>query len=243
MNKVQIVLILTLVAAIGILWTSISNYYLIALLFGMTLFLFSMSMAIRAQFYVQSISRTKEKGVLLSFDDGPDPVYTPVILDILKKHHAKAMFFRIGKKIKGNEALLRRMQDEGHLLGSHSYSHDPKLGFWTKKKVTEDISQGHGELLRVIPGAGNYYRPPFGVTNPTIALALKKCGLHSVAWSVRSFDTRKKDPDKLLKMLTGKIKGSDIVLLHDTQSITVSILEPLILELQSRNLTLKAELK
>lgn len=242
MSKIQVVLLLVLTAAIGIFLSSISNYYLIALILVTASFLIVMSMFLRAQFFVKSIVRTTENNVLLSFDDGPDPVNTPLVLDILKKHNIKAMFFLIGKKVKDNEAVVQRIQDEGHLLGSHSFSHDPKIGFWNRSQTTQDIEKGHRELLNIIPGAGNWYRPPFGVTNPAIAFALKTCGLQSVAWSLRSFDTMKKDPNKLLESLKGKIKGSDIVLLHDTQKITVSILEPLILDLKSKKLTLKAEL-
>ncbi|WP_339864439.1 polysaccharide deacetylase family protein [uncultured Algoriphagus sp.] len=242
MTKPQVVFGVAILAAVTILLTSVSNYYLIALMVCVSLFLFGMSMFLRAQFFVKSIFRSSENNVLLSFDDGPDPLNTPIVLDILKKNGATAMFFLIGKKLKGNEALIRRIHEEGHLLGSHSFSHDPKMGLWDKARTAADIEKGHEELLKIVPGAGDWYRPPFGLTNPNIAAALMKCGLKSIGWSVRSFDTVKKDPTKLLDKLTQEIKGSDIVLLHDTQDITVSLLETLILELKSRNLTLKAEL-
>lgn len=242
MNKVQVVLGIAGVLIAVILAGSFSYYYLILPVVGAALFLFGMSFWITSQFFLRSVLTTTENNVLLSFDDGPDPVNTPLVLDILKKHGVKAMFFLIGKKIAGNEAILQRIHQEGHLLGSHSFSHDPKVGFWSWEKVTADIDNGHKELLKVIPDAGNRYRPPFGVTNPTIASAITHCGLQSIAWSVRSFDTAKKDPAWLLDRLKQKINGSDIVLMHDTQAHTVSILEPLILELKSRNLTLKAEL-
>ncbi|PZX48706.1 polysaccharide deacetylase family protein [Algoriphagus chordae] len=242
MSKTQVVLVIAILAAIRILLTSISNYYLIALALGLVLFLFGMSMFLRAQFFVESIFKTSENNVLLSFDDGPDPLNTPLILDILNKQGATAMFFLIGKKIKGNEALVQRIHAEGHLLGSHSFSHDSKIGLWNKLRTRTDIAKGHEELLKVVPSAGNWYRPPFGLTNPNIASALKECGFSSVGWSVRSFDTVKSDPKKLLENLSQEIKGSDIVLLHDTQELTVSLLESLIIALKSRNLTLKAEL-
>lgn len=242
MSKVQVVLGIAGLLVAAILASSVSYYYVILPVVGAALFLFGMSFRIRSQFFLRSVLTTNENNVLLSFDDGPDPVNTPLVLDILKKHGVTAMFFLIGKKIAGNEALLQRIHDEGHLLGSHSFSHDPKIGFWARGKVTADIDNGHKTLLKVIPEAGNWYRPPFGVTNPTIAAAISSCGVQSVAWSVRSFDTSSKDPDRLLKRLKKNINGSDIVLMHDTQVNTVSILEPLILELKSRNLTLKAEL-
>lgn len=245
MRKVKVVWGLAILLAVVILATSIPNFYLVVLGVGVPLFLGVMSFSIKSQFFLKSVLKTTENNVLLSFDDGPDPVNTPQILDILKEHDATALFFLIGKKVNGNEALVRRIHEEGHLLGSHSFSHDPKMGFWSKLKVTTDISDGHEGLLTVVPEAGNLYRPPFGVINPTIAMAIKNCGLQSVGWTVRSFDTVKKDPEKLLNRLKRKIKinGSDIVLLHDTQSQTVSILDSLIVDLKKRGLTLKACLK
>ncbi|WP_192348205.1 polysaccharide deacetylase family protein [Algoriphagus sp. Y33] len=242
MSKIQVALGIAVLLAVVILTTSIPNLYLIALAVGFSFFLFAMAMLIKPQFFVKYVLKTTENNVLLSFDDGPDPVNTPLVLDILKKHKVTAMFFLIGEKVKGNEALIQRMHAEGHLLGSHSYSHDPMIGLWSRKKTTLDIGDGHDALQIIIPEAGNWYRPPFGVTNPNIAFALQKCGLHAVGWTVRSYDTVKKDPEKLLESLKRKIKGSDIVLLHDTQAYTVSIVESLIVELKRKKMTLKAEL-
>ena len=152
MTKPQVVFGVAILAAVTILLTSVSNYYLIALMVCVSLFLFGMSMFLRAQFFVKSIFRSSENNVLLSFDDGPDPLNTPIVLDILKKNGATAMFFLIGKKLKGNEALIRRIHEEGHLLGSHSFSHDPKMGLWDKARTAADIEKGHEELLKIVPG-------------------------------------------------------------------------------------------
>ncbi|WPR75902.1 polysaccharide deacetylase family protein [Algoriphagus sp. NG3] len=242
MTKMHVVMIAVAIVALAILLTPVSNFYLLALVLGIFLFFGAMSLRIGAQFFLNSILTTSEGNVLLSFDDGPDPVNTPLILDILKKHNVTSVFFLIGKKVKGNEVLVRRIHEEGHLLGSHSFSHAPTMGFWNREKTTADIGDGHAELLKIIPQAGNLYRPPFGVTNPAIAYAIRKCGLQSVGWTVRSFDTIRKEPSEMLNRLKRSIKGSDIVLMHDTQPHTISILDPLILELKKRKLTLKAEL-
>ncbi|MCE7056460.1 polysaccharide deacetylase family protein [Algoriphagus sp. AGSA1] len=242
MNKLHVILMIALVVAVGILLTPISDLYVLVLVVGVLVFFGAMSLWMGAQFFLNSIPRTSAGNVLLSFDDGPDPVNTPLVLDILKKHNVTALFFLIGKKVKGNEALISRIHEEGHLLGSHSFSHAPTMGFWNRERTTTDIAEGHAELLKIIPQAGNLYRPPFGVTNPAIAYAIKKCGLRSVGWTVRSFDTIRKEPAKMLNSLKRSVKGSDIVLMHDTQPHTLSILDPLIVELKKRKLTLKAEL-
>ncbi len=207
------------------------------------LFLLVMSMSPKAGFFMESVLHTAPGNVLLSFDDGPDPEHTVRILDILKKHGVTAMFFLIGQKIPGNEELVRRIAAEGHMIGSHSLNHSPWMGFYATESTRREILDGHAQLLAVVPEAGPWFRPPFGVGNPTIAKVLAQHRMQSVGWSVRSYDTVKKDPEKLLKKLSKSIKGSDIVLLHDTQSITAEVLEPLVLALKNKNLTLKATLK
>ena len=148
MNKLHVVLFIALVLTLGILLTPISDLYVVVVMVGVLVFLGTMSLLIGAQFFLNSILRTSAGNVLLSFDDGPDPVNTPLVLDILKKHNVTALFFLIGKKVKGNEALIRRIHEEGHLLGSHSYSHDPTMGFWSRERTTSDIADGHAELAR-----------------------------------------------------------------------------------------------
>ena len=194
-------------------------------------------------FFIQSITRTIPGNVLLTFDDGPDPERTPAILEILRKHEAKAMFFLIGRKIEGQEKLIQDMAKEGHMIGSHSQNHLPWMGFMGRSQVEQELGQAHSILQKVVPYAGNWFRPPFGVTNPILAKASRKLGLQSVAWTVRSFDTARHNPENLVKTLLSQIKGSDIVLLHDTQQVTVDALEALILGLKKKNYTLKAQLK
>ncbi len=242
MTKFRVFVIFWLAIAVTIVLSPVPNYALGVWLALGVLFLGLMSMLPRFQFFVRSIRHSSAGNVLLSFDDGPDPERTGAVLDILRKHNAKAAFFLIGSKIKGNDALVERMYTEGHLIGSHTLSHSWKTGFGGKRVADREISEGHRALLDVVPTAGAWFRSPFGMTNPDVADALVKARLSHVAWSVRSFDTTKSDPQKLLKFLLSKIKGRDIVLLHDTQDVTLQLLEELILALKSQNLTLKAEL-
>ena len=91
-------------------------------------------------------------------------------------------------------------------------------------------------IYGLINKKNNLFRPPFGVTNPNIAKAIKKTKHHVIGWSVRSLDTKIKDPKKILKRITKNLKKGDVILLHDTQERTVVVLEQLLLFLQEKQL-------
>jgi peptidoglycan/xylan/chitin deacetylase (PgdA/CDA1 family) len=242
MSRIQI-LLLCVVLLTALLWAmSLPWGYYSGLWIFFGAFVFLMSMRLQSGFFVSAQVKTSSDNVMLTFDDGPDPELTPKVLDILAAEEVQAMFFLIGKKIKGNEALVRRIVEEGHLVGSHSFSHDPRMGFWGKVMVRNDIWRGHQSLQEVVPEAGQWYRPPFGVTNPNIAQAIRGCGLKVVGWSLRSTDTVIRDERRLLDRLRRKVRGGDVVLLHDTQAQTVAILPSFIHFLKERQLRIKAEL-
>lgn len=243
MFKTRVAFSLLALGSIGILLSPIPNHFVILWALLILGFLFAMSMNIRANFFVKSINKTKENQVLLTFDDGPDSQFTPQVLDLLKKYEVRAMFFLIGNKIKGNETLVQRIHQEGHLLGSHSFSHLSSMGIKGYDWVLSDIQKGHEALLEILPDVGMWYRPPFGVTNPAISRALKELELQSVGWSCRSLDTVQKNPEKLLNRILSRVKGTDIVLLHDTQSQTLEILEELIVTLKNKKNKLNAGLE
>lgn len=206
------------------------------------LFIAIMAMCLRCNFFIRSIHHTQNGNVLLSFDDGPHPELTPKILDILKAHNAKAAFFLIGKNAAKHTEIVKRIAAEGHILGSHTYNHTTAHTWQNAKKVVREIENGHREIEKIVPATPRYFRPPFGVTNPNIASALKLLELQSVGWSLRSFDTRTASETKLLRKLTAKVGSGQIVLLHDTQPETVAILPKLIAHIKSKKITLNAQL-
>jgi len=168
------------------------------------------------------------KQIALTFDDVPDPRFTPKVLDILKKHGVKATFFVVGSRAKKHPELLRRIHHEGHIIGNHSYSHTPQLTVSLKKNLEADFRRCN-DIIKTLTGAEvRFFRPPFGVTNPRYAKVLKKLDLQSVGWSLRSFDTVIKDPQRLLRRITKKLENGSIVLLHDTQAINLQTLPGLI---------------
>lgn len=149
------------------------------------------SASIRSGVYVRAFCREKtdRKVVYLTFDDGPHPPETERVLDVLRERGARATFFLIGSKVSGNEAVLRRMLEEGHALGLHTYSHAGTFPLLSFDKMLADVNEGKRAVESVAGKKISLFRPPFGVTNPTIAKVVRTLGLQTVGWDVRSFDT------------------------------------------------------
>jgi peptidoglycan/xylan/chitin deacetylase (PgdA/CDA1 family) len=192
---------------------------------------------IRANFYMPSICNhpTDEKVFALTFDDGPDPAYTLSILALLKKYDAQAAFFVIGKKIAGHEAIMQQLDKAGHLIGNHSYSHSYVYDFYSTAKVEQDLLQA-SEAIRLATGLTPcWFRPPYGVTNPNIAKAVRKLKYTSIGWDVRSLDTVVTDAGKLYDRVIRRIKPGSIVLFHDTHANTVEALEKVLIFARENN--------
>ena len=180
-------------------------------------------------FHLNSINtlNTTEKKVILTFDDGPHNPNTERVLEVLQTHGVKAIFFVIGKNIAGNEAVLKRIVAEGHTIGNHSFSHHNWIDVWSTQKVTEDFSTCQ-KLIESYQLAEKLFRPPYGVTNPNVAKAIKTLNLKSIGWSIRSYDTSIKDVEKIKQRIVSRLKPGAIILLHDRLDFMPELLESLI---------------
>jgi len=194
--------------------------YFLTLVFGSGL--------IQLNYFVNSINKGTNKGIALTFDDGPNPIITPQILDILAKENIKASFFVIGHKIEEQKELLNRIYSEGHTIGNHSFSHTKQLTTSSTKKLIEDFSLCSETIKNVINENPLFFRPPFGVTNPRYNRAIKNLNMMSIGWSVRSLDTKTNDVAKLYNRTIKKISTGSILLFHDTQEVTVEVLPKII---------------
>ncbi len=190
------------------------------------------SFKMSSQVFVDSVCSNPAfpKGLLLTFDDGPHPENTIEILDILDKNKVKALFFVIGEKVANNPQITEEINSRGHLIGIHTYSHSSFFGFYPVKKVVDEIRSTREVVSQITGKTPVLFRPPFGVTNPSIAKSVKKMGCVAVGWSVRSFDTKIKKGDEILEKTLKKLKGGDIVLFHDTVKGTVEMLDSFINE-------------
>jgi len=169
-----------------------------------------------------------EKSIAITFDDGPASDSTPRILDILKRTHTPATFFCIGKKIKLQPELVKQIDQDGHLIGNHSYSHDFFFDFYSSRKIKSELAETNSLFLGLTNKNIRFFRPPYGVTTPNIARAVDQGGFHAIGWSVRSMDTVIRNKESLLKKVTEKIKPGDVILFHDTVEVTVQILQEFI---------------
>lgn len=171
--------------------SAIAILCILAIVLSITVFMVWASASIRSGVYVRAFCREKtdRKVVYLTFDDGPHPPETERVLDVLRERGARATFFLIGSKVSGNEAVLRRMLEEGHALGLHTYSHAGTFPLLSFDKMLADVNEGKCAVESVAGKKISLFRPPFGVTNPTIAKVIRTLGLQTVGWDVRSFDT------------------------------------------------------
>lgn len=202
---------------------------IIALLFF--IFLVYASANIRSGVYVKTVSRlpANEKILALTFDDGLHPEITPLVLDILKEYNIPATFFCIGENIKKNKSLIYRIINEGHLIGNHTNRHAFTFPFFSSGRMKAEIDACWNQMVSAgLPDAPRLFRPPFGITNPSLRKALKNSGYTVIGWSVRSLDTVIKNPENVIRRVTGKIRSGSILLFHDSQAHTPEIIERII---------------
>lgn len=193
------------------------------------------SIFIQLNLYVKSINSvaefkeymeidTEAKNICLTFDDGIHAVNTPLALDILKRKNIKAHFFIIGKNIKSNEAVLKRMHEEGHCIGNHSFWHEWNFDLQNSLAMQQEIEDTNKLIKETTGVMPLIFRPPYGVTNPNLAKAIRNTHMLSMGWNLRSLDTVAKSREELLNKLIRKTKPNAIVLLHERCDITIDVL-------------------
>ncbi len=220
---------IAMVLFIGIVaWIKQDIYLVLGLLFLWSIVVALGAYFIQLNFFITAKNKlSSENSIALTFDDGPHPIHTPAALAILKEKGVTATFFLIGKNIEGNEHIVRQIVADGHAIGNHSFAHDNFSPLWSAKKIVADLAQNQ-QLLQTYTNTQILYRPPFGVTNPTIAKAIKQLNLTAVGWSLRSYDTVAKSKEMLLEKVIRSVKSKDIILLHEAAPYTISALAALI---------------
>jgi peptidoglycan/xylan/chitin deacetylase (PgdA/CDA1 family) len=203
---------------------------------GYSLIVFWGCYYVGSNFFIKIVCKaeTEKMEIAISFDDGPAENYTLEIVQVLKKENVQAAFFCIGNRIAGNEAVLKQVQEAGHIIGNHSYSHHFWFDMYSAQKMLADMKQMDMEMERVTGLTPKLFRPPYGVTNPNLAKAIAGGGYTPVGWSVRSMDTVIKDEKKLLDKINGGIKPGAVFLFHDTGKTTLAVLPKFIQEVKKR---------
>ena len=174
--------------------------------------------------------------VSLTFDDGPDEIMTPKVLDVLCKYNVKATFFIIGEKAEKHPDIVRRIVNEGHIIGAHSWSHSCYFPIQSPQTIYNELCKCE-ELIYDLTGKRILlFRPPFGVTNPLVAKAVEAKEFKCVGWSIRSLDTdESEDRLDVFKRVVRKLHNGGVILLHDRCDNADQLLEMLISELLNKD--------
>lgn len=159
---------------------------------------------------------TDEKIVAITVDDGPDPLYTPQILDILSKHKVLATFFVVGRQVEKHPGIIRREVAEGHEVANHSYTHN-NLHTMSKQEAEWELVRTNGIISQFTGKNVKWFRPPCGAYNREVTITAKECGLTNVLWT-RALETHNdKNPEQMAWRLIRGIKPGGIILMHDSR--------------------------
>jgi peptidoglycan/xylan/chitin deacetylase (PgdA/CDA1 family) len=174
-----------------------------------------------SQIFGRTLIAPRNPGELaLTFDDGPNPAWTPQLLDLLAKHSARATFFMVGNFAKAEPALVRRVAAAGHLIGNHSWSH-PNLALTPAHQVTEELTSTTDMLQQITGTTVRFFRPPFGARRPFVLRAARSLGMVPVTWNAMTTDWEIPSADAIAQNLAHTIdrlerQGSAAnIVLHD----------------------------
>lgn len=159
----------------------------------------------------------QDKQLFLTFDDGPEPEFTPRVLDLLAKHQVRASFFVIGQRARAQQTLLRRILSEGHGVFSHSLDHRYDLYFRGEKPLSQWLKASLQDLEDITQRPQKVFRPPAGILTPPLIRAASALEIPLVLWSHRFFDSTRAWTEKRALRNAQCLQAGDIVLLHDRQ--------------------------
>jgi peptidoglycan/xylan/chitin deacetylase (PgdA/CDA1 family) len=154
--------------------------------------------------------------IALTFDDGPDPAWTPRILDVLAARDVRATFFVIGERAAKSPELIRAMKSAGHEVGNHSWSH-PSLWLCAPPRTADEIARTHELLTELTGETPRYFRPPWGMVNAPMFSALRRHGLRCVFWSIQPEGRRPVAAATQIARVVARARPGAIVDLHDAE--------------------------
>lgn len=199
-------------------------------------------------------SAVARREMALTIDDGPDPVVTPQVLDVLEAYGQRATFFCIADRVAAHPALAREIVARGHSIQNHTARHRHDFSLLGPRGYAAEITRAQDLLTQATGERPTCFRAPAGLRNPFLAPVLQRLGLSLVSWTRRGFDTRERNPAKVLERLVRGLAAGDILLLHDGNAartvagrpVVLEVLPPLLERLQAdrlRAVTLPEALK
>ncbi|MGD0902100.1 MAG: polysaccharide deacetylase family protein [Terracidiphilus sp.] len=150
------------------------------------------------------IAPERPSELALTFDDGPNPAWTPRLLDILASHDVRATFFLLGKFAEAEPELVRRIVAGGHLIGNHSWSH-PNLALTSASRVQEELARTSQTLEQIAGVTVRFIRPPFGARRPAVFRVARSLGMTSVLWNAMTSDWREPSAERIAELLARRI--------------------------------------
>lgn len=194
---------------------------------------------LRFSFFCKVLFHKKgEKQLLaLTFDDGPDPNCTPLVLDLLDKYNFKATFFVVAAKAESFPEICREIVNRGHVIGCHDLNHSVTSNFRLSKQMTREIAVAQAIIESIINKKPLLYRPPVGLSNPHLRTALTALQMKCIGWSrsVRDAGNRRSATFKNFRLMS---KPGSVVLLHDVlprveyKEMYITELERLFIQMQ-----------
>lgn len=163
-----------------------------------------------------TLRTTGQPFVALTFDDGPDPRWTPEVLELLRTHGAKATFCVVGELVAAYPELVRQIGADGHTLCNHSWSHDVGLGSRPAAAIRADLQRTNAAIQAAAPGARvSYYRQPGGAWTRRVVEVAEELGMSSLHWAVDPQDWSQPSARQIADVVTADTGEGEIVLLHD----------------------------
>ena len=183
------------------------------------IFLLALGMAFFTIFFDQAVivrrgtiyhEKTEEKVVALTFDDGPSPVWTPQILDVLNKAGIKATFFMLGDHVLKYPDVAKRVAGEGHEIGNHTQDHHVLI-YYTPEELEKEIKDAEDSIRKVTGVTTNYFRPPKAWVTDKEKKKTKEMGYKTFLWSLNSKDWVTFDDEYIIKYIMRDVRTGDIM--------------------------------
>lgn len=165
-----------------------------------------------------------KKMIAITFDDGPHLENTDKVLDIFSKYNAKATFFMLGENVEKYPDVVKRVNDAGHEIGIHTWSHK-ELTKLSSEDIVNEVNKTANAIENITGKRPTLVRPPYGSVNDKVRNAINN---PLILWNIDSLDWKSRDKNKIVPLVLNNIQDGDIVLLHDIHSTTVPAVEEII---------------
>jgi len=158
--------------------------------------------------------RRGSRQITLTFDDGPNDPHTLKLLDVLSKHDVHATFFLIGQYVRRRPDIVAEIAKCGHVIGNHTFTH-PLLILQSASRIRHELLQCREAIHDAVGEHSNLFRPPWGGRRPAVFRIARQAGIDPVMWNITGYDWKASSPEFIEQKIAPKIRGGDVVLLHD----------------------------